>query len=194
MSEEQRERLAKRIAGAGLCSRRTAEEWIVDGRVKVNGKCIITPAFTVTADDLVQVDGQPLNDKPTPRLWLYHKPKGLVTTHRDPQGRPTVFGQLPKEWGHVLSVGRLDVQSEGLLLLTNSGTIARHLELPSTGWMRRYRVRLFQKPTADTLHKLEKGVTVEGIRYGSILAEVTHGTGSNSWLEVSLSEGKNREG
>lgn len=187
------ERLAKRMARAGLCSRREAEIWIGEGRVKVNGKKIISPALNVTADDAVMVDGKLLQDSETTRLWLYHKPSGLITTHKDPQGRPTVFEALPKTMPRVISVGRLDLSSEGLLLLTNDGALARKLELPSTGWIRRYRVRAYGGIGESMLEGMKKGVTIEGVQYGSVEAVLDSQKGNNSWLTVSLREGKNRE-
>jgi 23S rRNA pseudouridine2605 synthase len=193
VTAEKGERLAKRMAGAGLCSRREAEKWIADGRVTVSGKVITTPAFNVNESDVITVDGNPLQEKTTAQLWLYHKPAGLVTTHKDPQGRPTVFSALPKELGRVISVGRLDLNSEGLLLLTNDGALARKLELPSTGWIRRYRVRVYGMVTPAMLEQMKNGVTVEGVRYGSVEATVDSEKGDNSWVTVSLTEGKNRE-
>ncbi|MEZ5692106.1 MAG: pseudouridine synthase [Rickettsiales bacterium] len=187
------ERLAKRIARAGLCSRREAEKLIEEGKVKVNGNKIVTPAFNVTDDDKVVVGGKPLREKETARLWLYHKPVGLVTSHKDEKGRGTVFEALPKEMPRVISVGRLDMNSEGLLLLTNDGGLARKLELPSTGWIRRYRVRVYGKITDRMISEMKRGVTVDGIHYGSVEAVVDSSKGGNSWLTVSLKEGKNRE-
>lgn len=187
------ERVAKRMARAGLCSRRDAEAWIGAGRVAVNGQLITTPATLVTPTDLITVDGTPLPDAPTARLWRYHKPAGLVTSHRDPQQRPTVFERLPAELGRVISVGRLDVTSEGLLLLTNDGGLARHLELPSTGWTRRYRVRAFGALDAAGIEQLSRGMTVGGVRYGPIEATLDRTQGSNVWLTMALQEGKNRE-
>lgn len=187
------ERLAKRMAGAGLCSRREAECWIAEGRVKVNGKKVLTPALNVSASDAVVVDGKLLQEKEKTRLWLYHKPAGLVTTHKDPEGRTTVFETLPKTLPRVISIGRLDLNSEGLLLLTNDGALARKLELPSTGWIRRYRVRAYGGITPSMLEGMKKGVTVDGVNYGSIEATLDSQKGDNSWLTVSLREGKNRE-
>ncbi|MEK6745832.1 MAG: pseudouridine synthase [Pseudomonadota bacterium] len=187
------ERLAKRMAAAGLCSRREAETWITEGRVKVNGKKIITPAFNVSENDAVVVDGKLLQAKEPTRLWLYHKPAGLVTTHKDPEGRKTVFETLPKTLPRVISIGRLDLNSEGLLLLTNDGTLARKLELPATGWIRRYRVRAYGNITPSMLAEMKKGVSVDGINYGSIEAVIDSQKGGNSWLTVGLREGKNRE-
>ena len=187
------ERIAKVIAHAGLCSRREAERWIAEGRVAINGRTLDSPARTVADSDIITVDGKPLPQRPQARLWRYHKPEGLVTTHRDPEGRPTVFERLPKELGRVISVGRLDIASEGLLLLTNSGTLARHLELPSTGWTRRYRVRVFGTVDEKALAGLAQGITVEGVRYGAIQAGIDAASGSNTWLTLSLKEGKNRE-
>ncbi len=187
------ERLAKRIARAGLCSRREAEQWIAAGRVAVNAKKITTPAFNVGEEDRVTVDGTPLQAKEEARLWLYHKPIGLVTTHKDPQGRPTVFEALPKELGRVISVGRLDLNSEGLLLLTNDGELARKLELPSTGWLRRYRVRAYGPITDSMIAEMKKGATVQEVKYGSVEVKLDSQKGNNSWLTVALAEGKNRE-
>jgi 23S rRNA pseudouridine2605 synthase len=187
------ERIAKVLARAGLCSRREAERWIAEGRVAVGGKTLTTPAVTVTAADFVTVDGAPLPARESARLWRYHKPAGLVTSHKDPQGRPTVFKRLPKTLPRVVSVGRLDLNSEGLLLLTNDGTLARKLELPATGWVRRYRVRVFGTVDEAKLAELAQGVTVSGVRYGPIRARLDRRQGSNAWLTVALAEGKNRE-
>ena len=187
------ERIAKRIARAGLCSRRDAETWIRAGRVAVNGTPVLTPALVLSDDDRITVDGQPLPEVARPRLWRYHKPAGLVTTHRDPQGRPTVFQALPASLGRVVSVGRLDLTSEGLLLLTNTGTLARRLELPATAWTRRYRVRAHGAVTPERLSVLAQGLTIDGVRYGPIEATLDRVQGANSWLTVSLKEGKNRE-
>lgn len=187
------ERIAKRMARAGLCSRREAEQWIEAGIVKVNGKVITSPALNVTDVDKVTVDGQVVKEKEPTRLWLYHKPTGLVTTHKDPQGRPTVFEKMPPSMPRVISVGRLDLNSEGLLLLTNDGELARKLELPSTGWIRRYRVRVYGRVSQKMLEELKKGVTHEGVHYGSIDAKIDSKKGDNIWLTVSLKEGKNRE-
>jgi 23S rRNA pseudouridine2605 synthase len=187
------ERIAKVMARAGLCSRRDAEAWILEGRVKVDGKVLETPAFCVTAQNRIVVDGAPLAQAEPTRLWLYHKPKGLVTTHKDEMGRQTIFQALPEDLPRVISVGRLDLNSEGLILLTNDGELARHLELPATGWIRRYRVRLHGHVDEESLKKLEKGVTIEGIHYGSIVAVLDRQQGDNAWVTVSLQEGKNRE-
>lgn len=187
------ERIAKRMARAGLCSRREAEAWIAEGRVKVNGKVIASPALNVTESDAIVVDGKPLKAAEPPRLWRYHKPPGLVTTHKDPEGRPTVFDHLPPNLPRLISVGRLDLTSEGLLLLTNDGDLARKLELPSTGWTRRYRVRVHPIPSTESLQTLEKGVTVDGISYGPIKAAMERSQGANAWLTMALREGKNRE-
>ncbi len=187
------ERIAKVMARAGLCSRRTAETWISEGRVKVNGKVLQTPAICVTPEMTILVDGKPLPAAEPSRLWRYYKPKGLVTTHSDEQGRPTIFESLPPELPRVISVGRLDLNSEGLLLLTNDGELARHLELPSTGWVRRYRARLHGHVDVKVLQELERGITIEGIHYGSITAILDRQQGDNAWLTVSLQEGKNRE-
>ncbi len=190
---EKGERIAKVMARAGLCSRRDAEAWIAAGRVELNGTLLETPAVTVTASDKVIVDGAPLPMKERTRLWLYHKPKGLVTTNRDPEGRPTVFERLPKDLPRVLAVGRLDINTEGLLLLTNDGGLARVLELPATGWLRRYRVRAFGKVTQEQLDGLAEGVAIDGVLYGAIEATLDKEQGDNVWLTVGLREGKNRE-
>ncbi|WP_417685508.1 pseudouridine synthase [Roseibium sp.] len=190
---EKGERIAKVMARAGLCSRREAETWVTDGRVEVNGKTLETPAVTVTNADDVKVDGQPLPLRERTRLWLYYKPRGLVTTNHDPEGRPTVFDRLPDELPRVLTVGRLDINTEGLLLLTNDGGLARVLELPATGWLRRYRVRAFGKVTQEQLNTLADGVAIDGVLYGAIEATLDKEQGDNVWLTVGLREGKNRE-
>ena len=187
------ERIAKVLARAGLCSRRDAERWIAEGRVRVNGRVLETPACVVGEKDRIVVDGQPLPAAERTRLWRFHKPAGVVTTHRDPQGRPTLFDILPAELPRVVSVGRLDLNSEGLILLTNDGGLARRLELPSTGWLRRYRVRVHGIVDPARLASLEAGVTVEGIAYGPIRAVLDSQKGENAWLTVSMREGKNRE-
>jgi len=187
------ERIAKVIARAGLASRREAEAWIAVGRVAVNGEVIASPARNVTARDRVAVDGEPLPVRERTRLFLYHKPRGLLTTHADPAGRPTIFSGLPKDLPRLVSVGRLDLNTEGLLLLTNDGGLARVLELPATGWLRRYRVRAHGSVTQDRLDALRQGVTIDGIRYGTIEATVDRMQGSNSWLTFAIREGKNRE-
>ncbi len=193
MSDETKERVAKAIARAGVCSRREAETRIAQGKVAVNGRRIDTPATLVGPGDIVTVDGRPLPDKAPPRLWRYHKPVGLMTTHKDPEGRPTVFERLPPEMPRVISVGRLDLNSEGLLLLTNDGELARRLELPANAWSRRYRVRVHGTPTEDHLARLAAGMTVEGVRYGAVKASIERQQGANAWMEVTLTEGKNRE-
>ncbi|MEM9205080.1 MAG: pseudouridine synthase [Pseudomonadota bacterium] len=196
-AEKSGERIAKVMARAGLCSRRDAERWIADGRVSVNGRVLETPAHTVTPDDVIKVDGQPLPAKEPTRLWLYHKPRGLVTSARDEKGRDTVFQKLPAELPRLVSVGRLDINTEGLLLLTNDGGLARTLELPATGWTRRYKVRAFGRMPGDALEQLAKGMTVEGVRYGPVQATVDRGDSGggpqNLWMTLALQEGKNRE-
>lgn len=187
------ERIAKVMARAGVCSRRDAERLIAEGRVVVDGKRLETPAFLVTEKHMVLVDGEPLPVKEPRRVWLFHKPRGCVTTHKDPQGRDTVFDLLPKTMPRVISVGRLDLNTEGLLLLTNDGGLARQLELPQNGWVRTYRVRVFGKVPPGMVEKLRKGVTVEGVSYGSIEATIDTQQGSNTWLTLCLTEGKNRE-
>ncbi len=187
------ERIAKVIARAGLASRREAEEWIAAGRVAVNGTVIRSPARNVTATDRINVDGEPLPARERTRLFLYHKPRGLLTAHADPEGRPTIFQRLPKNLPRLISVGRLDFNTEGLLLLTNDGALARVQELPATGWLRRYRVRAHGSVTQAKLDELRAGVTVEGLRYGAIEATLDRVQGSNLWLTLALREGKNRE-
>ncbi|MCC7253316.1 pseudouridine synthase [Hyphomicrobium sp.] len=186
-------RIAKAMARAGLCSRREAERWIADGRVSVNGQVLKTPAVEIKPRDRVLVDGQPLPVAEPVQLWRYNKPKGLVTTHSDPQGRPTVFDSLPPGLPRVISVGRLDFNTEGLILLTNDGELARHLELPATGWLRRYRVRAKGRVTQEDLERLREGVEIEGVRYGPVEASVDTAQGANMWLTVGIREGKNRE-
>lgn len=190
---EKKERIAKIMAGAGLCSRRVAEEWILDGRVSVNGEKLTTPAFTVSQSDIITIDGKPIGTKQETRLWCYHKPTGLVTTHKDPQGRPTVFEKLPSYLPRVISVGRLDLNSEGLLLLTTDGELARRLEHPAMGWKRKYRVRIHGILTPEIQKKIEKGITIKGIKYAPCSIEVERTQGTNSWLQITLTEGKNRE-
>ncbi len=185
--------MAKFLARAGVCSRRDAEKLIAEGRVKLNGKRLDTPAVKVTAGDKVSVDGRVIGAAEPTRVWRYHKPSGLVTTHRDPAGRATVFEHLPKDLPRVISVGRLDLTSEGLLLLTNDGALARKLELPSNGWIRRYRARAFGRIEQSELDRLAGGITVEGVRYGPIEAKLERSGASNAWITLSLSEGKNRE-
>ncbi len=187
------ERIAKRLARAGVCSRRDAERWIAEGRVMLNGKLLETPAVLVTDADKIVVDGRQIGEAPATRLWRYHKPAGLVTSHRDEQGRDTIFQHLPDDMPRVISVGRLDLNSEGLLLLTNDGALSRHLELPATGWSRQYRVRAFGRVGDGMIRLLSKGVTVEGVHYGPIKVEVERQQGSNVWLNMTLHEGKNRE-
>lgn len=188
------QRIAKVIARAGLCSRRDAERWILDGRVSVNGKVLETPAFTVGPADAILIDGKPLPIVEAPRLFLYHKPAGLVTTARDEKNRATVFDNLPPGLPRVVSVGRLDLNSEGLLLLTNDGGLARYLELPSNSWKRRYRVRVHGTVKPADLARLARGIAVEGVKYGPIEASIEREqTGANAWLAVALQEGKNRE-
>ena len=188
-----RQRVAKVIARAGLASRREAESWIAAGRVSVNGAVIGSAAVDVTAQDRVAVDGQPLPRCERPRLFLFHKPRGVLTSHGDPRGRPTIFELLPKSLPRLISVGRLDFNTEGLLLLTNDGRLARVLELPATGWLRRYRVRARGRVTQAALDGLRSGITVAGIRYGSIEASLDRVQGANVWLTFAMREGKNRE-
>jgi 23S rRNA pseudouridine2605 synthase len=187
------ERIAKAIARAGLASRREAEDWIAAGRVAVNGAVISSPALNVTPRDRISVDGEPLPARERTRLFLYHKPRGLMTTRADPQGRPTVFQNLPAHLPRLVSVGRLDFNTEGLLLLTNDGALARQLELPQTGWLRRYRVRAHGSVTQASLDALRAGITVDDIRYGPIEAAIERVQGTNLWLTFAIREGKHRE-
>ncbi|MCP3472903.1 pseudouridine synthase [Bradyrhizobium sp. CCGUVB1N3] len=187
------ERIAKVLARAGLASRRDAEEMVTQGRVTVNGRVINSPALDVTQNDVVAVDGKPLPPRERTRLFLYHKPRGLMTTHDDPEGRPTVFDNLPEGLPRLISVGRLDFNTEGLLLLTNDGGLARTLELPDTGWLRRYRVRAHGDVTQAQLDELKNGIEVEGVKYGPIDATLERDQGANVWLVFAIREGKNRE-
>jgi 23S rRNA pseudouridine2605 synthase len=187
------ERIAKVMARAGLCSRREAEAWIAAGRVAVNGATVTSPALNVTARDSITVDGKPLPVRERTRLFMFNKPRGLVTTSADPRGRPTIFGALPKDMPRLVSVGRLDLNTEGLLLLTNDGGLARALELPATGWLRRYRVRAHGTVTQGQLDRLRQGIEVDGIRYGAIEATLDRQQGSNVWITFAMREGKNRE-
>jgi 23S rRNA pseudouridine2605 synthase len=187
------ERIAKIIARAGLCSRREAERWIGEGRVMLAGEVLTSPAISADPDADIRVDGKPLPALERARLWRYHKPVGLITSHRDDRGRETVFAHLPKDLPRVVSVGRLDLTSEGLLLLTNDGGLARELELPARGWIRRYKVRVHGLPDKAALAALERGIKVGGIAYGPIRAVLEKQQGSNAWITLSLAEGKNRE-
>lgn len=192
-TSERGERIAKWLARAGVASRRDAEKIIAEGRVKLSGKLVTQPATFVQPDDVVSVDNQPVSEPERTRLFRFHKPAGLVTTHRDPEGRPTVFERLPEGLPRLISVGRLDLSSEGLLLLTNDGALARRLELPSNAWVRRYRVRVFGHVDPAVLAGLKNGITIQGVRYGSIEAGLDSRKGDNAWLTMALQEGKNRE-
>jgi len=190
---ERGERIAKYLARAGIASRRDAEALIAAGKIRMNNADVTHPATFVTPGDLITVDGKPVSDPERTRLWRYHKPDGLVTTHKDPEGRPTVFDHLPRDLPRVISVGRLDLTSEGLLLLTNDGALSRQLELPSTGWLRRYRVRVHGGVDPAKLARLADGMVVDGVKFGPIDAAVDSIQRANTWLSVSLREGKNRE-
>ena len=187
------ERIAKRIARAGICSRREAEARILDGRVTVNGKVISSPALNIGARDKITIDGKPLPGREPAGLWRYYKPRGLVVSDRDEQNRETIFDHLPQDLPRLMTVGRLDLDSEGLLLMTNDGDLARHLELPSTGWSRKYRVRAQGHIYESQLAALADGVTINGIRYGQVIAKLDRQMASNAWLTVAIREGKNRE-
>ena len=190
---ERGERIAKWLARAGVASRRDAEALITEGVIQLNGAVVTHPATFIAPDDIVQVRGKVVDTPDRTRLWRYHKPEGLMTTHKDPQGRPTVFERMPPGMPRVVSVGRLDLNSEGLLLLTNDGALARRLELPANGWIRRYRVRVYGPVEPRALALLAKGATVDGVKYGQIEASLEARTGTNAWLSVALKEGRNRE-
>jgi 23S rRNA pseudouridine2605 synthase len=192
-ADQKPERISKILARAGVASRRDIERMILEGRVTLNGKQLDTPVINVTLDDKVEVDGVPIRGIERTRLWLYHKPGGLVTTNADPEGRPTVFDNLPEGLPRVLSIGRLDINTEGLLLLTNDGGLSRVLELPTTGWLRRYRVRAHGEVDQEALDKLKDGIAVDGVLYGSIEATLDRSQGRNVWITMGLREGKNRE-
>lgn len=187
------DRIAKVLSRAGIASRREAERMIEAGRVRVNGTQIDSPALNVTARDEISVDGVLVGDPEPPRMWLYHKPTGVVTTNRDEKGRGTIFDDLPDDMPRVMSIGRLDLNSEGLLLLTNDGEVKRKLELPSNGWLRRYRVRVNGRPSEDTVEPLRKGITVDGEQFQPMTVTIDRQQGANAWLTVGLREGKNRE-
>lgn len=187
-----KERIAKRLSRAGVCSRREAERWILSGRVTLDGYKISSPATIVTEKSDIRIDGKKIEKSPDTRIWRYHKPRGLLCTNRDPQGRATIFEQFPNSLPRVMSVGRLDYSTEGLLLLTNDGELARKLEHPENAWVRRYRVRLFGVPTEKEILALSSGLVIDGIAFGSIEVSIDSVKGANSWLTASLREGKNR--
>jgi len=186
------ERIAKVIARAGICSRRKAEDLITSGHVKINNLIVTNCATKVSADDKIKIDDHLLS-KDVTRMWLYHKPRGLITSHNDPGGRPTVFDNLPKTLPRVISIGRLDFNTEGLLLLTNDGEVSRHLELPTNGWIRKYRARVYGRLDIKQLESLKKGITIDSIRYKPVEIELDRHSGENSWLTIAITEGKNRE-
>ncbi len=187
------DRIAKYLSRAGVASRREVERMIDEGRVQLNGQLLTTPAIKVSDKDTIIVDGKTVGPADEPRMWLYHKPTGLVSTNSDEKGRRTIFDELPEDMPRVMTIGRLDLNSEGLLLLTNDGALKRRLELPSTGWVRKYRVRVNGRPTDDTLAPLRKGITVDGERFQPMAASIDRQQGANAWLTVGLREGKNRE-
>ncbi len=191
-TEEKGIRVAKLIAQSGHCSRREAEELIAEGRVKVNGETITSPATFIT-DHSVKIDDKLINQKQPVRVWVFHKPEGFLTTSKDPHNRKTIFDLLPRNMPRTITVGRLDYNTEGLLILTTNGALARYMELPKNKWVRKYRARVFGRVDVERLRKLENGITVDGVRYGSIKVEVDSEKGSNSWLRISIEEGKNRE-
>ena len=193
MAAEKGERIAKVIARSGLCSRREAERLIADGLVEIAGRRVDTPATVVTSGTEIKVGGRPLPRPGPPRLYRYNKPRGRITTTKDPEGRTTIYDDFPKGLPRLQPIGRLDIASEGLLLLTNDGELKRRLELPSSGFVRRYRVRVFGEVSPSKLDQLARGISVNGVNYGPIEAEIERGSGANTWLIMSLREGKNRE-
>ncbi len=192
MKEIKGQRIAKVIARSGYCSRRDAEELIAEGRVKVNGVVIDTPATLIT-DHSIKIDDKLLMEKKPPKVWIFHKPRGFITTNKDPKARKTIFDILPKNLPRVVTIGRLDINTEGLLLLTNDGELARYVELPSSKWTRIYRARVFGVIDMERLSKLQKGIVIDGVKYGGIKVEMEQERDFNSWLKISLNEGKNRE-
>jgi 23S rRNA pseudouridine2605 synthase len=191
--EEGPQRIAKLLARAGVASRREVERMIAEGRIAIGGEKLTTPATLLENLNAVTVDGQPVKPPAAARLFRFYKTSGSLTAARDPKGRPTIYDKLPPDLPRLMPVGRLDYNTEGLLLLTNDGELKRQLELPSTGVVRRYRARAFGDVTQAQLEDLAEGVTIEGIRYGSIDANLERRTGRNCWIEMSLAEGKNRE-
>ncbi|PIR39138.1 MAG: pseudouridine synthase [Alphaproteobacteria bacterium CG11_big_fil_rev_8_21_14_0_20_39_49] len=186
-------RIAKVIARSGLCSRRDAEKWILAGRVKIDGKVIDKPSINVTDKNTILIDDKPLPKIEEEKLWIFHKPKGCITSTDDPQGRQTVFDLLPEDMPRVITIGRLDYNTEGLLLLTNSGELARHIELPSTGWVRTYRVRAYGNLNKNKLEDIKNGVVIDKIKYAPAKINVERSNNKNHWITISITEGKNRE-
>ena len=187
------ERIAKVLSRSGVCSRREAERWILQGRISVDGKIIDSPALNVSSENKILVDGNPIPEIEPTRIWRYHKPPGRLTTRKDPEDRPTIFDGLPKEFSNLKTIGRLDMNSEGLLLLTNDGEIARCLELPPTGWTRKYRIRVHGAVDNKVFLKLKNRVRIDGYEYGPVTANLERQVGANAWVQISLQEGKNRE-
>ncbi len=187
------ERIAKKISRAGLCSRREAENLIRNGRIKLNGEIINTPAINVSENDIILFDNKPLQEKKNTRLWKFNKPRGYLVTNKDPKGRPIIYNLLPKSLPRVISIGRLDFDTEGLILLTNDGEVARQIELPSTGWIRKYRVRVHGQVKQNSLENLKRGIKIGSFQTKSIEANLDIQKGSNAWITISLKEGKNRQ-
>lgn len=186
-------RIAKKIADAGLCSRRDAEKLIENKKVTLNGELVLSPAINVSNKDEIKVNGKLISQNIEPKIWIFHKPKGIITTHKDTHNRKTVFDVLPKNLGHVISVGRLDINSEGLLLITNFGNIAHFLEHPKTAFKRKYKARIYGNIEKEEISKIEKGIKIDGIKYKPAKVKIINNENRNSWIEIEITEGKNRE-